>query len=471
MVVTESFQDIFDESVRVSALNLPKHKESGLKIEYGNSKELKTQYSGAEPQLPFAASEIFHADVISWRRLTAVDKACKAVYEVTFDIKGSNFTFKPGDTIGILPHNNKDEVDFLIHHLGVAAVADLSYELTIDSSRKATKCKIPPHIPINSTIRHVLTHCVDFRAVVKKLFLLALSRHTKDDAERKVLEFLCSKEGSAAYNTHILNKNTCLLDLLANFKSCKPPIEILYQHLPRLLPRPYSIVNSSLKSPNMLKIGFSVIDIGKNRKGLTTGWIEDIITNNADSLEDSLRKLSIKDKEEVPIYLRKNINGFQLPENDVPLILIGPGTGVSPYIGFLEELEYLRMGNKSKQAGPIWLFFGCRNPTLDFIYKEELNGFLEKNVLSCLKTAFSRYGDYETKYVQDAIMENGKEVVKLLKDGAKVFVCGDLKTMATQVKDTLVNCLVKYDGNSTEEAEKNICDMQKNKSYIIDIWN
>ncbi|XP_013173220.1 PREDICTED: methionine synthase reductase isoform X2 [Papilio xuthus] len=303
------------------------------------------------------------------------------------------------------------------------------------------------------------------------LFLLALSRYTKDETEKKVLEYLCSKEGSISYTNYILNKNLCMLDLFEIFKTCKPPVEVILEHLPRLLPRPYSIVNSSLINPNEIKICFSVMNIGYNRKGLVTGWLESLIN---ESLEDKMRNITITDKKEtmmdkkVSIYLRKNINQFSFPDKiSRPMILIGPGTGVAPYIGFLEE----QMKEEERDGHIIWLFFGCRYPDLDFIYKDELHDFKDSGVLTKLTTVFSRFNDCEDKYIQDAILSNGKEVSELLKNGALVYVCGDVKTMATQVTESFVKCLVNFSDLTQEDAEKFVCDMQKEKTYLIDLWN
>lgn len=238
-------------------------------------------------------------------------------------------------------------------------------------------------------------------------FFLALSKYTKNDKERKLLEYLCSKEGSAAYSTHVLDKNLCILDIFTIFKSCKPPVEVLLANLPRLFPRPYSIVNSGLKNNKEIKICFSVMT-NNNRKGLTTGWLEKIILNEDLSLENGLKNLSLSSdsyytKEQIPIYLRKNVCMFCLPDNlETPLILIGPGTGVAPFIGFLEERERLKESNPDVKLGNVCLFFGCRNPDLDLIYEEELNGFLSSGVLNKLFTAFSRV-DHETKYIQVCI--------------------------------------------------------------------
>lgn len=237
-----------------------------------------------------------------------------------------------------------------------------------------------------------------------QLFLLALSKYTKDEKERKSLEYLCSKEGSTAYTTHILDKGLCLLDIFTIFRTCVPSIEVLLANLPRLLPRPYSIVNSGLKNNRTVTICFSVMTVN-NRKGLTTGWLENIVLNTNSNLENQLQNLTLSNegtnKYKVPIYVRKNISQFCLPDNaEIPLILIGPGTGIAPFVGFLEERELVQQCNSDTKLGESWLFFGCRNPELDFIYKDELTGFLSRGVLNELKTAFSRIKNSENKYIQ-----------------------------------------------------------------------
>lgn len=143
------------------------------------------------------------------------------------------------------------------------------------------------------------------------------------------------------------------------------------------------------------------MDIGNDRKGLTTGWLEEIILQKSD-IEDKMEQLSLKNKRiEVPIYIRKNLNGFNLPENaETPLILVGPGTGVSPFIGFLEEREHLLLKDSEGKFGFVWLLFGCRNPEHDLIYEDELKKFVSKGVVNKLSTAFSRCENAEFHYVQ-----------------------------------------------------------------------
>ncbi|CAB3246820.1 unnamed protein product [Arctia plantaginis] len=469
MVLLHKLLNIID-SVTEENFELPSLKQNALNIGFSCENRVKADNNVAKPPLPFAASDVFQGSIIQSKCLTAAGD-CKAVYEVMLDVKDSNFNFKAGDTIGVIPHNNESDVNFIISHLDLTSLADECYSLSVDSSVKGGK--IPAHVPKESTVRHVLTHCLDLRSVMKKLFLLALSKYTTDERERKTLEYLCSKQGSTTYTIDVVNKGFCILDLFSIFSSCKPPLEILLANLPRLLPRPYSIVNSGLKNNKTVTICFSVKTVN-NRKGLTTGWIENLILN--EDLDKRIKTLSLTDDgsaiEKIPVYLRKNINMFQLPEDTMkPLILIGPGTGVAPFLGFLEEREYLKENNPDLKFGEVWMFYGCRHPKLDFIYEDELNGYLCRGILSRLFTAFSRMDNQGIKYIQDSLKLNLKEVMELVNDDAVVYACGDLKTMAAQVKDIFIKGFEDHSNLTPEEASLRVAEMQANKRFLVDAWS
>lgn len=223
-----------------------------------------------------------------------------------------------------------------------------------------------------------------------------MSEYTKDEIEKRCLQEISSREGSSLYSSEILDKCTNILDILNNYKSCNPPIELLLQNLPKLMPRPYSICNSPLGSPDVLKVCFSVIKKENGSTGLTTGWLNDLVKESKD-LSAKFEKLSL-DSVKIPMYIRKP-NTFRLPENKkTAIIMIGCGTGVAPFIGFLEERSHIKI-NEKKTLGPALLYFGCRYFDKDYIYKEELENFVKDEVLSKLRLSFSREIG-TVKYVQ-----------------------------------------------------------------------
>ena len=245
-------------------------------------------------------------------------------------------------------------------------------------------------------------------------------------------------------------------------------IERVLEHLPAQQARPYSIASWS-GSALKYDIAFSMVDIPQGnvrrfpRKGISTGWLQSFCESNKRSSELFLYKRH-KKAFAPPLCLKK------------PYIMIGAGTGLAPFRGFLQHREHLFNEKKQTESvglsdiGSTWLIFGCRDRKLDFIYQDEIENFSQNNVLTKLDCAFSRENE-EIKYVQDVIKSNSKEVVKCLIDnGALLYVCGDELTMAKDVQESIVQALV-IEANLTEpEARKKIADMRLNDEYLQDLW-
>ena len=155
---------------------------------------------------------------------------------------------------------------------------------------------------------------------------------------------------------------------------------------------------------------------------------------------------------------------FALPENnDLPIIMVGPGTGIAPFMGFLQERAH--RGAK----GQNWLFFGDRESANDFLYREELEAFQKSGVLSRLDVAFSR--DQEEKiYVQHKMRDAGKDIYEWLSQGAVFYICGDAKNMAKDVEETLLSILKEHGGMSDEAAAQYLKTMQREQRYLKDVY-
>jgi cytochrome P450/NADPH-cytochrome P450 reductase len=155
--------------------------------------------------------------------------------------------------------------------------------------------------------------------------------------------------------------------------------------------------------------------------------------------------------------------GFRLPDDPQrPLIMIGPGTGLAPFRGFLQERE--AQIAKGTAPGDALLFFGCRHPEQDFIYADELNGWAERGVVR-LFTAFSRAGERKV-YVQDRIREQAAEVWRLLEKGAIVYVCGDGSRMEPDVRRALSDIAREHGQDGEAWLERMIAD----RRYVLDVW-
>ena len=166
-------------------------------------------------------------------------------------------------------------------------------------------------------------HMIDIYSIPKKLLIRVLVEYTKNTHEKEYLLKLCSKEGCDLYEKTFLEENVTFLSLILQLESCRPPVERLLEHLPKLLPRPYSIASSPLNSCNKIEIIFSLLELCNDQKeGLCTGMLKNKI-NNYNKEE---KKTNVK------LYFRKS-NGFNLPDTEVPLILIATGTGIAPFLG------------------------------------------------------------------------------------------------------------------------------------------
>jgi sulfite reductase (NADPH) flavoprotein alpha-component len=164
----------------------------------------------------------------------------------------------------------------------------------------------------------------------------------------------------------------------------------------------------------------------------------------------------------VTVHLRPN-HHFRLPAAEVPIIMIGPGTGIAPFRAFLQERQ------AAAAPGRSWLFFGDRRRRTDFLYGEELEGFLESGALARLDLAFSR--DQDTKvYVQQRMRENSAELFGWLQDGAHLYVCGDADRMAKDVDTTLHEIVGDRGGMDADAAHAYVNDLIKTHRYLRDVY-
>jgi NADPH-ferrihemoprotein reductase len=189
--------------------------------------------------------------------------------------------------------------------------------------------------------------------------------------------------------------------------------------------------------------------------GVATNWLDRLPLDNED----------IK----IPIY-KVPTKTFGLPEDiSKPIIMIGPGTGVAPFRGFLQKREALARANPSLRFAESWLFFGCRRKDEDYLYEADFNAFVENKTLTRLVSAFSREDPSGKKvYVQHKLAEHEEKMRDLiLREKAYVFVCGDGAHMAKDVHKTLLSIV----SGTGEENEEILRDMTKEGRYVRDIWS
>jgi methionine synthase reductase len=290
------------------------------------------------------------------------------------------------------------------------------------------------------------------------LFLRALIEYTSHQDDKRFLEILCSKEGATTYANSVDNQKFTFLDVLRILKSCNPSLVVLLEHLPRLLPRPYSIASFNPENPNNFKIVFSVEHEDADIKGLTTSML--------------VKKSELPDcNTRVNFYLRQPTS-FQYTIEDLAknVIMIGPGTGVAPFLGFLQfRQHFLKENGASSQA---WLFTGCRYEKKNNLFDKQIRTYLDNGVLNTHSAAFSRDPGSQFKYVQDAIVGHKEKFIKLLlSEQTKLYVCGEGKHMLPGIEATIIKCLESVNNHSSDEAATAmVVAMKKEGRYIEDVW-
>ena len=439
---------------------------------------------------PSAISGVSMAKVSSAKQLTS-NSAIKTALDIELDITDCDMIYEPGDSFGIICPNSNAEVEELITKLGLNEKADTPFSIQLRTSTSKKSASVPNYIPEISVIRHTFLTCLEIRAVPSKALIRVLSEHTSDLQQKRRLQELCSKQGTNEYTKFVRGPSLSLLDLLNAFPSCQPPFVRLLELMPRLKARLYSVSSSPLEDPLHLHFVFNIVEfpaiggIREQRQGVCTGWLNNIARSQGKSMTgdskapiDAFSKLSLEEFVKVPVFRRKNLN-FKLPSNPkTPIIMIGPGTGVAPFIGFLKhrELKQKKLGLDTSLSDA-WLFFGCRHKERDYLYQQELEQFLSSGVLSRLCVSFSRdpveelQNSPRAKYVQDNLRRHSTEVAQLVfEKGAVVYICGDAGNMARNVYDTFLEIVKEYKAIDITEARKEMMKLHENKQYLEDIW-
>jgi NADPH-ferrihemoprotein reductase len=266
---------------------------------------------------------------------------------------------------------------------------------------------------------------------VERNTLEQLIPYASDPRERARLEHLVSPAGMPAFDAWATRAQRSVAEALEEFASVKLDLAALLQVLPRLQARAYTIASSAVVNPGVASIVASVIDAPKPDGGEGGGSAA-----SASSSARRLRGVCTNDLlrtgvgKDLLVYVKEST--FRLPADPrVPILLIGPGTGIAPMMAFLQERRHQKKANHSSSVGDTVLFFGCRRAEEDFIYERELKGYVADRTLTGLHIAFSREGPQKV-YVQDLLRQEGQGVWRSLSGGgsdeggrpAHVYVCG-----------------------------------------------
>ncbi len=372
----------------------------------------------------------FIAQMTESRMLTKEGSA-KDTQHYVIDISGSDFTYTCGDSLGVYPTNRIEEVDAVLKVLGL-------------SGEEKVRMKNDPE---DISLRDALFRRVALALPTKK-FLLTLSEKVSNSEEKKKLEDLLSEDSKEATKAYLVNRE--FIDLLEEYPSVKFNAQEFVNCLRRLVPRLYSIASSPSVYPNEVHLTVAVVRYETNeheRVGVASTYLSD--------------RVEVFEKK-TPVFIAKS--KFGLPEDEnVDLIMVGPGTGIAPFRAFLQE----RINRGSN--GRTWLFFGDQHEATDNLYGAEFDEYLSKNQLNRIDNAWSRDQDYKI-YVQNKMRENAADLWDWIKGGAFFYVCGDAERMAVDVDDALHDIIEKEGGMTEEDAKNYVKQMKKEKRYQRDVY-
>ena len=247
-----------------------------------------------------------------------------------------------------------------------------------------------------------------------------------------------------------------MLDLLEAFPACALPFAEFLDLLPPLRPRYYSISSSPLRSPDACSITAGVLRApARSGTGTFTGVSSSYLA-------------ALPVGGTVFVFVRRPTIAFHPPENPhVPMIMVGAGTGVAPFRGFLQERAAL-----ASQGVPVaqsLLFFGCRNRESDLLYADELRDYEDRGLVR-VENAFSRATDERCRYVQDALLDCADEVWDALRHDAVVFVCGNASTIAPGVRAALTQIFQARTSTGPADAAAWLAGLRATDRFVEDIW-
>ncbi|MCT1652143.1 assimilatory sulfite reductase (NADPH) flavoprotein subunit [Staphylococcus saprophyticus] len=349
----------------------------------------------------------------------------KEVRHVELLLDNYGESFEPGDCVVVLPQNEPEIVTLLIETLGWDK--DIEIPINDDGDTLPLEKALTEHFEITKLTKPLLQKAAELFGNTELLSQI-------DNAEW-IQQYVDGRD---------------VIDLLIEFPTSELKPETFYKLLRKLPAREYSIASSYEATPDEVHITVGAVRYEaheRTRKGVCSVQLAE----------------RIQPGDTLPIYLKKNPN-FKFPfDEETPVIMIGPGTGVAPFRSYMQEREELGL------SGNTWLFFGEQYFTTDFLYQTEWQAWLKDETLAKLDLAFSR--DTEEKiYVQHRIAQQSELFYQWLQDGAAIYVCGDEKHMAKDVHDTIRSVIEQEGDMSAADAEAYLTQMKQEKRYQRDVY-
>ncbi|MCI2803665.1 assimilatory sulfite reductase (NADPH) flavoprotein subunit [Staphylococcus pettenkoferi] len=388
------------------------------------AEEVVSETIQSEKQQKHSKANPFYTEVLENINLNGRGSA-KETRHIELLLEDFNEEYEPGDCLVVLPENDPELVKQLIETLEW----DPEQDIVINEDED------------KMTLQDALTRHFEITRLTKPLVQKAATLFNNDE--------LAKKEADSDWIKSYIDGRD-LIDLIQDFKPDGLKPDDLYGMLRKLPPREYSIASSYQAAPDEVHITVGAARYqahGRDRSGVCSIQLAE----------------RIEPGDTVPIYLKHNPN-FKFPKDEeTPVIMIGPGTGVAPFRSYMQEREELEL------EGNTWLFFGNQHFRTDFLYQTEWQSWLEDGYLERMDVAFSRDTD-DKVYVQHKIKENAKLFNEWLDRGASIYVCGDEKYMAKDVHEAIKQVISQERQISEDDAEEFLKQLKRDKKYQRDIY-
>ena len=375
-------------------------------------------------QQKYSRKNPYPAELLKRVKLNAEGSAKETIH-LEFKLEEAALTYEAGDSLAVLAHNADDVVQDII---------------TLTKLNPSSLVKIKGE---SYTLLESLTSKLD----ITTLSLSVIKRYNELINDNQ-LEELLKPENKNDLQDYISGRE--IIDLLYEFPAEELSADALISIMRKLPSRLYSIASSPKAHPQEVHLTVGVVRYhthGRERKGVCSTFLAERISKGS--------------KAEVFVTTNKK---FKLPvNNETPIIMVGPGTGIAPFRAFIEERK------ATNATGKNWLFFGDQHYSTDFLYQSEWQNYLNEGILTKLDVAFSR-DQKEKIYVQNRMLDNSRELFAWLEKGAYFYVCGDATRMANDVDDALHDIIEKEGGLEQEDAKAYVKKLKDEKRYLRDVY-
>ncbi|KAI9483368.1 MAG: hypothetical protein EXX96DRAFT_557953 [Benjaminiella poitrasii] len=372
------------------------------------------------------------------RRLTP-ESYDRNVFHIEFDTTESNLKYELGDALGVHGHNDYEQVQTFLDWYGLNAHDVISVKTSTEGTEEVR------------TVFQLFSQTLDIFGRPAKKFYESLAAYATDPKEREQLLYLISPEGKEGFKKRV-DETVTYEDLLREFSSAKPPLQVLAQIVAPIKPRHYSIASSQKMYNNAVHLLIVAVDWeinDKKRYGQCTRYLSGLRVNDrvTVSIKPSVMKLP--------------------PLDSQPVIMAGLGTGMAPFRAFIQE-RYLAKA-AGKKVGPVVLYFGSRHRSMEYLYGEELEAYHADGVLSHMGLAFSR-DQKEKVYIQHKMMEDAEMLADyLLNKKGHFYLCGPTWPVP-DVKDAVVHGITSYGGVDAAKASALIEEWKEKETYILEVY-